>query len=62
MVREVHAEAVRDGLVEQDGCRGEVPELLRDGSNQLGAFFRIFCHGLDSVEARDIILVAEIYC
>jgi hypothetical protein len=49
MVREVHAEAVRDGLVENDGRCGELPELMRDGSDQLRAFFRISCHGLDFV-------------
>jgi hypothetical protein len=47
MVREVHAEVVRNGLVEKDRRRGEMPELLRDGSKQLRAFFRIFGHGLD---------------
>ena len=55
MVREVNAEAVRDGLVEQDRRRGKVPELLGDGSNQLGAFFRIFCHGLDFVRELGIL-------
>jgi hypothetical protein len=48
--------------VEEDGRRGEMPELLRDGSQQFGAFFGIFWHGLDFVCGTDIILVTETLC
>lgn len=41
VVREVHAEAVGDGLVEQDGRRGELTVFRAQGSNQLGAFLGI---------------------
>jgi len=46
VVRDVHPEAVGNGLVEQDGRGGKLPELVSQGTEQVRPFIGIFWHGL----------------